>query len=82
MDAIFISPHKFIGGPGSSGILISKRGLLSHNIPYKIGGGIVEFVNKNSHVYTSDPEVSEEAGTPNIIGDIKAGLVFKVKEFY
>ena len=82
MDAMFISPHKFIGGPGSSGVLIAKRGLLIMNIPYRVGGGIVEFVNKTSHIYTSNPEVAEEAGTPNILGDIKAGLSFKVKESF
>lgn len=81
MDAIFLSPHKFIGGPGSSGILIAKRFLLNGNKPHRLGGGIVEFVNRNSHVYTNNPEVAEEAGTPNILGDIRAGLVFKVKEF-
>lgn len=55
--------------------------MLSQNKPHRLGGGIVEFVNRNSHIYTNNPEIAEEAGTPNIIGDIKAGLVFKVKEF-
>ena len=41
----------------------------------------MEFVNLNSHTYTTNPEVAEESGTPNILGDIRAGLVFKVKQF-
>lgn len=81
MDAIFLSPHKFIGGPGSSGILIAKKGILNLSKPHRLGGGIVEFVNRKSHIYVNNPEVAEEAGTPNIIGDIKAGLAFKVKDY-
>lgn len=81
MDAIFFSPHKFVGGPGASGILLVKKGLMYLNKPHRLGGGIVEFVNRNSHIYVNNPEIAEEAGTPNIIGDIRAGLVFKVKEF-
>ena len=79
MDAIFISPHKFVGRPGGSGILIVKKGLMYLNKPHRLGGGIVEFVNRNSHIYVGNPEIAEEAGTPNILGDIRAGLTFKVK---
>ena len=43
-----MSPHKFIGGPGASGILIAKTNLLKSNFPYKIGGGIVEMVDVNT----------------------------------
>ena len=78
---MYLSPHKFVGGPGGSGILLAKKRLMMLNKPYRLGGGIVEFVNQNSHLYNSNPEVAEEAGTPNIIGDIKAGLAFKVKEY-
>ena len=51
MDAMFISPHKFIGGPGSSGIFIAKRALLNNNRPFRLGGGIVEFVSHKTHIY-------------------------------
>ena len=81
MDAMYLSPHKFVGGPGGSGLLLVKKGLMMLNKPHRLGGGIVEFVNRSSHIYVSNPEIAEEAGTPNILGDIRAGLAFKVKEY-
>ena len=50
-DAVFISPHKFVGGPGSSGILIAKKALLYDRIPDRIGGGPVFFVNVKEHEF-------------------------------
>ncbi len=79
-DAIFISPHKFIGGPGSPGILIAKRALFKNSVPSVPGGGTVAYVNHKEHRYLDDIEHREEGGTPAIIGSIRAGLVFQLKE--
>ncbi len=79
-DAIFISPHKFIGGPGTPGLLIVDRALLRNSIPHVVGGGTVAYVSETSHRYLSNPEHREEAGTPAIIESIRAGLVFQLKE--
>jgi selenocysteine lyase/cysteine desulfurase len=79
-DAIFISPHKFIGGPGTPGLLIVDRALLRNVVPCVVGGGTVAYVNETTHRYLSNPEHREEAGTPAIIESIRAGLVFQLKE--
>lgn len=79
-DAIFISPHKFIGGPGTPGILVAKRKLFKSLVPSEPGGGTVAYVNTTDHAYLEDPVHREEAGTPAIIGSIRAGLVFQLKE--
>ena len=79
-DAVFISPHKFVGGPGSSGILIAKKALLYDRTPDRVGGGPVFFVNAKEHEFVANTEELEEAGTPGILQDIRAGLVFQLKE--
>ncbi len=79
-DAVFISPHKFIGGPGTPGLLVAKRKLFRNAVPAIPGGGTVNYVNTNIHRYLEDPEAREEGGTPAIIGSIRAGLVFQLKE--
>eukprot|EP01029_Cantina_marsupialis_P013154 TRINITY_DN291427_c0_g3_i1.p1 TRINITY_DN291427_c0_g3~~TRINITY_DN291427_c0_g3_i1.p1 ORF type:complete len:601 (-),score=185.31 TRINITY_DN291427_c0_g3_i1:747-2549(-) len=79
-DAVFISPHKFIGGPGTPGLLIAKKTLFQNVVPAMPGGGTVQFVSSDSHKYVDNPEIREEGGTPNILGAIKAGLVFQLKE--
>ena len=79
-DAVFVSPHKFIGGPGTPGLLIAKRGLFSNSVPTAPGGGTVSYVNPVEHRYYDDPTHKEEAGTPAIIESIRAGLVFQLKE--
>ncbi len=79
-DAVFMSPHKFIGGPGTPGVLIAKRSLFTNRIPSVPGGGTVRFVNSDEHLYLSDPEVREEGGTPAILESIRAGLVFQLKD--
>ncbi|MBW2461510.1 MAG: aminotransferase class V-fold PLP-dependent enzyme, partial [Deltaproteobacteria bacterium] len=79
-DAIFISPHKFIGGPGTPGVLIAKRALFQNRVPVIPGGGTVAYVNKDVHLYIADPEIREEGGTPAIVESIRAGLVFQLKE--
>jgi len=79
-DAIFISPHKFIGGPGTPGVLVAKRKLFRNLVPAVPGGGTVAYVNPDEHRYVEDPEVREEGGTPAIVESIRAGLVFQLKE--
>ncbi len=79
-DAIFLSTHKFIGGPGTPGVLIAKRALFKNQVPASPGGGTVLYVNRTDHVYDGRPEVREEGGTPDIVGAIRAGLVFQLKE--
>ncbi len=79
-DAIFLSPHKFIGGPGTPGILVARRELLTNSVPAVVGGGTVSFVNPTEHEYLSDVEAREEAGTPAIVESIRAGLVFQLKQ--
>ena len=78
-DAIFLSPHKFIGGPGSTGVLIAKRKLFEGRKPSYPGGGTVDYVSRTDHVFSENVVEREEAGTPNILACIKAGLVFQLK---
>ncbi len=79
-DAVFLSPHKFIGGPGTPGVLIVRRELLANSVPDIVGGGTVAYVNPEDHSYLADPVHREEGGTPAIIESIRAGLVFQLKE--
>ncbi|XP_067119724.1 uncharacterized protein [Centruroides vittatus] len=80
-DAIFLSPHKFIGGPDTPGILIAKKKLFSNPIPSGGGGGgSVFFVTRETHRYLQEIEMREEGGTPSIIGSIRAGMIFQLKE--
>lgn len=79
-DAIFLSPHKFIGGPGTPGLLVVKRQVLGNRVPTVPGGGTVAFVTTKGHRYEASPIDREEAGTPAIIESIRAGLVFQLKE--
>jgi selenocysteine lyase/cysteine desulfurase len=78
-DAIFISPHKFIGGPGTPGILVVKRRLLTNRVPTVPGGGTVSYVSEVDHSFVTDLALREEGGTPAIIESIRAGLVFHLK---
>ncbi len=78
-DAIFLSPHKFIGGPGTPGVLVAKRTLFKNTVPAVPGGGTVMYVNPAEHRYLDDPVHREEGGTPAIIESIRAGLVFQLK---
>ncbi|WP_119944621.1 aminotransferase class V-fold PLP-dependent enzyme [Neorhizobium sp. NCHU2750] len=79
IDAIVASPHKFIGGPGASGIMIVRKDSLATNKPSWPGGGTVKFVSPSTHDYSASIESREEAGTPNVVGDIRAALAFIVK---
>ncbi|WP_299444667.1 aminotransferase class V-fold PLP-dependent enzyme [uncultured Phycicoccus sp.] len=79
-DAIFLSPHKFIGGPSTPGVLVARRELFGNRVPVVPGGGTVAYVNPEDHAYLADPEHREEGGTPAIIESIRAGLVFQLKD--
>lgn len=79
-DAVFLSPHKFIGGPGTPGVLIAHRRILTNSVPDVVGGGTVAYVNQLEHRYLADPAHREEGGTPAIIESIRAGLVFGLKD--
>lgn len=79
IDAIVASPHKFIGGPGASGVLVLRRAAVVHDVPTLPGGGTVSFVSPWSHDYLSDVVAREEAGTPNVVGDLRAALCFMIK---
>ena len=79
-DAVFLSPHKFVGGPGTPGILVAKRRLFHNRVPGRPGGGTVDWVTETTHGYIEDPEHREEGGTPAIIESIRAGLVFQLRE--
>jgi len=80
IDALFLSPHKFIGGPGTPGILAVKAHLLNNSVPSVVGGGTVSFVSPRSHRFIDDPERREEGGTPPIVESIRAGLVFALQQ--
>lgn len=80
MDAIVISPHKLIGGPGTPGVLVARRELFQNTVPAVVGGGTVSYVNTVEHHYLTDVEHREEGGTPAIVESIRAGLVFQLKE--
>jgi selenocysteine lyase/cysteine desulfurase len=79
-DAIFLSPHKFIGGPSTPGVLVARRDLMHNRVPDVPGGGTVAYVNPTEHRYLTDPAQREEGGTPAIVESIRAGLVFQLKQ--
>ena len=66
-DAVFLSPHKLVGGPGSSGVLLAKKNIIKNSKPMRLGGGIVFFVNELDHDFIPDKQEREESGTPGII---------------
>lgn len=80
MDVVVFSPHKFIGGPAASGVLMIRRDAVQGARPTWPGGGTVRFVSPWGHDYATSLEMREEAGTPNVIGDIRAALAVLVKE--
>lgn len=81
LDAIFFSPHKFLGGPGSSGILVFDRTMYHNAIPDQPGGGTVDWTNPwGEYKFVDDIEVREDGGTPGFLQTIKAALAIKLKE--
>ena len=80
-DAIFISPHKFVGGPGSSGILIFNERIYNLALsPTSPGGGTVDFVAPTTVDYSKDIETRVRAGTPGVLQTIKAALAIDLKD--
>ena len=81
LDAIFFSPHKFLGGPGSSGVLIFSKELYHNRIPDHPGGGTVTWTNPwGEHAYFDDIEVREDGGTPPFLQAIRAAMAIRLKE--
>lgn len=81
LDAIFFSPHKFLGGPGTSGVLIFNKALYHNMIPDNPGGGTVNWTNPwGEHRYLEDIETREDGGTPGFLQTIKIALAIQLKE--
>jgi selenocysteine lyase/cysteine desulfurase len=81
LDAVYFSPHKFLGGPGSAGVLVFNKQLYKNEIPDTPGGGTVKWTNRwGGYSYISDIEVKEDGGTPGFLQGIKAALAVKLKE--
>ncbi len=81
IDAIFVSPHKFLGGPGSSGILVFNDRIYHRELPPSVsGGGTVDYVGLEGQDFINDIEEREKAGTPGVLQTLKAGLVFQIKD--
>ena len=80
LDAVFFSPHKFLGGPGSSGVLIFNRKLYKNMVPDNPGGGTVSYTNPwGGHDYFDDVETREDGGTPAFLQTIKIALSIQLK---
>jgi selenocysteine lyase/cysteine desulfurase len=81
LDAIFFSPHKFLGGPGTSGVLIFNQDLYKNNVPDCPGGGTVSWTNPwGEHKYIENIEDREDGGTPGFLQVIKIALAIRLKE--
>lgn len=81
LDAIFFSPHKFLGGPGSSGVLIFNSALYNNKTPDQPGGGTVTWTNPwGEYEYIDDIEIREDGGTPAFLQTIRAALSIQLKE--
>ena len=81
LDGIFFSPHKFLGGPGSAGVLVFNRQLYKNEIPDTPGGGTVKWTNRwGGYSYITDIEVKEDGGTPGFLQGIRAALAITLKE--
>jgi selenocysteine lyase/cysteine desulfurase len=82
LDAIFVSPHKFLGGPGSSGILVFSERLYQRQLPPTVAaGGTVEYVSEGDQDFIADIEDRERPGTPGTLQVLKAALAFAVKDW-
>lgn len=80
-DAMFVSPHKLLGGVGSCGILVVKKSLIDTKLPPTFsGGGTVKYVNKKSHIYEDNIEKREDAGTPAITQLVRAALAYQLRD--
>jgi selenocysteine lyase/cysteine desulfurase len=81
LDAIFVSPHKFLGGPGTSGVLVFNKKLYHNMVPDNPGGGTVSWTNPwGEHKYIDNIEDREDGGTPGFLQVIKIALTIQLKE--
>jgi selenocysteine lyase/cysteine desulfurase len=81
LDAVYFSPHKFLGGPGSSGVLVFNAQLYGNRVPDQPGGGTVEWTNPwLEHRYIENIEVREDGGTPGFLQAIRAALAIRLKD--
>jgi selenocysteine lyase/cysteine desulfurase len=81
LDAVMFSPHKFLGGPGSAGVLIFNRTLYRNTVPDDSGGGTVAWTNPwGQYAFLDDIEAREDAGTPGFLQTIKAALAVQLKD--
>ena len=81
LDAIYFSPHKFLGGPGSAGVLVFDSGMYRNTAPDNPGGGTVDWTNPwGSYKYVDDIEAREDGGTPGFLQAIRAALAFELKQ--
>jgi len=81
LDAVFISPHKFLGGPGASGVLVFKGHIYQKDLPPSVSaGGTVDYVGPTSQDFIQDIEEREKAGTPGVLQTLKAGMAFQIKD--
>lgn len=81
LDAIFFSPHKFLGGPGSSGVLVFTSSLYNNPVPDQPGGGTVDWTNPwGEYKYVDDIEAREDGGTPGFLQAIKTALAIGLKD--
>jgi selenocysteine lyase/cysteine desulfurase len=80
LDAVFLSPHKFLGGPGSSGVLVFNERLYPRDLaPSVAGGGTVDYVSPQDQDFIADIEAREKAGTPGVLQTMKAALAIDLK---
>jgi selenocysteine lyase/cysteine desulfurase len=83
LDAVFISPHKFIGGPGSMGVLVFNERIYHKELPPSVSaGGTVDYVGPASEDFIADIEEREKAGTPGVLQILKAALAFQIKDHF
>lgn len=80
LDAVVLSPHKFLGGTGAAGLLLFRSELYRLSSPTTAGGGTVSYVSHTRHRFVDDIETREDAGTPGIVQKLRAALAFRVKE--
>ena len=81
LDAVMFSPHKFLGGPGSSGVIVFDASMYKNMVPDHPGGGTVDWTNPwGSYKYVDDIEAREDGGTPGFLQSIKAALCFDLKD--
>ena len=81
IDAVFISPHKFLGGPGASGVLVFNKRIYNRELPPSVSaGGTVDYVGPTSQDFIRRIEEREKAGTPGVLQILKAGMAFQLKD--